>query len=833
MLIELEASLLGSREHGLSFTACERLSREPAYELELCSPQADLDLDGLLGDPLGIRIDLGEGEVRHFHGYVFGGQDTGQLDDQYTYRLEIRSWLSFLEQNSNCRIFQDLTVPQIVEQVFAGHQRADYRLQLQEQYAPREYCVQYRESDLNFVKRLLEDEGLYFWVEHEAQRHVVVISDNQRFEDQEGRYATLSFLPDGEENRAIAGLEGVQRLQRTRQVRSNNVVLRDYDYLAPGKSLQVDAQEQQETLAGVQLEHYDYGAGYADAQRGEWLARLRLEALQAQAQLVQGKANAMGICVGRAFTLQGHPDARRNRRFYVVSSELSWVQDGPQSSAQGNNFTCSYESLADDRPYRPLRRTPKPRVPGTHSATVVGPEGSEVHTDELARIRVHFHWDRYKSTEEDASCWMRTASAWHGKGWGFVAMPRVGQEVLIGYIDGDLDRPLAIGTVYNGENPVPYDLPKDIRYSGMVSRSLKQGEVQNASLITVDDQRGAERLMLHAERDLQQTVERNKSTSVGHYMNLHVERILTIAVGSSSLGGELSGDSSAGSESTSSGEIKNSITGVSNSQTGESSSITGVSTSVTSKGYSLTGLAISRTGVSISFTGLSFSCTDVSTSFTGCSTSLTGSSTSFTGMASSFTGVSTSFGGVRTSFTAVGTSMTGLSTSLTGVSVSLTGASVSVTGTRASMTGFSASMTGISESKTGMASSLTGIAFSATGHSTAAIGVENKAFGTIQSKTGVSISETDVSNTFTGSSTSSTGSSNSTTGSSTSSVGSSDSSTGASESSTKCQRSTVGSAVSTTGCDRSTTDSKITRIGNSVSNTGVQYSFVGQKIECT
>ncbi|HEY4082028.1 MAG TPA: type VI secretion system tip protein VgrG [Burkholderiaceae bacterium] len=364
-LLEVKVGKLEAEVVALSFKASERLSREPAYELELMCRVPDLDLEGLLGEEVLVSIEQGEakGEAqqRHFHAYVFAAQDTGQLDDQYTYKLQLRSWLSFLEANSNCRIFQDLTVPQIVEKVFTGHYRADYRLELQEQYTPREYCVQFRESDLNFVKRLLEDEGLYFHVEHEAGRHELVISDTQRFEEQEGRYAKLRFLPDGEEHRAISGREGVQKLQRTRKVYANHVVLRDFDYLVPNKALQVDAQTRQNDVGaeagvqGVQLEHYDYAAGYQDTQRGEWLARLRLQALQAQAQLLQGRANAQGMQVGRAFTLSGHPDESCNRRFTVVSTELAWVQDGPNSSSQGRNFECSYLALNDEQPFRPLR----------------------------------------------------------------------------------------------------------------------------------------------------------------------------------------------------------------------------------------------------------------------------------------------------------------------------------------------------------------------------------------------------------------------------------------------------------------------------------------------
>ncbi len=739
-LIELRSDVLDASVVALALTVRENFSREPSYHLDLLSSDPGLDLNALLGTPLSADIDLGNGAVRTFNTYVFGGFDTGQLSGQYTYTLELGSWLSFLEENQNSRIFQNLTVPQIVEQVFQGHRRTDYRFELGGSYDVREYCVQFQETDLNFVKRLLEDEGIYFWVEHETDRHVVVLSDAQRFADQPSPYGQLQYLPDGEEARAIQGREGVQRLQQIRRVRPNNVALRDFNYLVPSNRLDSDAQmPPAPALSGVQLEYYDYAAGYQDEQTGERLARLRLEAFQAEAHVLVGEANARGLTTGQAFTLVGYPAAARNRRYYVVGSELSFIQDGPDSTSQGRNVAVKFRALADDQPYRPLLVTKRPEVPGIQSATVVGPQVSEVYTDSLGRIKVHFHWDRYKTVEADASCWIRVSQAWAGKGWGVLAMPRVGQEVLVTYVDGDLDRPVVTGIVYNGENPTPYDLPKDARYTGLVSRSIKQaGQAQNGSQLTFDDQYGAERLMLHAERDMQQTVERNSSTVVDQDLNLEVK---------------------------------------------------GTSTKVQA-------ISIGKPGNSVSYTGLSAKFTGVSTSFTGLSTSFTGVSTSFTGVSTSFTGVSTGFTGVSTSFTGVSTGFTGISTSFTGMSTGLTGMSNSVTGVSNGMTGISSSMTGVSTSATGQSQSMTDISLSYTGTSTSMTGASTSVTGTSTSITGTSISNTGTSTSVTGASMSTTGTSTSVTGSSKSMTGSSVSMTGTSISETGTDVSIAGLSVS-------------------------------------
>ncbi len=684
-LIELRSPVLDAQCIALSWRAQERLSEEPRYRLELQSPHSDLDIEALLGDAVGVDLDLDKGVKRLFHAHVFAACDTGQTQDQYTYALELGSWLSFLGENQNSRIFQNLTVPQIVEQVFAGHRRSDFRFALQSSYEPREYCVQFRETDLNFVKRLLEDEGIYFWVEHEKDRHVVVLSDTQKFDDSAPPYARMEFLPDGEENRAIADREGVQRLQRTRRVRPNNVALRDFDYHVPTNRLDSDAQVAQETLAGVTLEHYQFAAGYSDAERGGRLARLRLEAFQAESHVLQGQSNARGLATGQAFSLIGHPDAQRNRRYVVTASDLSFVQDGPDSGSSGRNVAVKFYALNDNQPFHPLLVTQKPELPGIQSATVVGPPDSEVHTDKLGRIRVHFHWDRYKTTEEDASCWIRVSQAWAGKGWGVIAMPRVGQEVLVTYVDGDLDRPLVTGIVYNGDNPTPYDLPKDIRYSGIVSRSLKHGGVQHASQITFDDQRGSERVMIHAQQDLQQTVERNASMAVGQDMNTQVAGTTTTttdndvlyrnnAVTYSGAEVEYTGTSARYRDTVVTAD------GTNTSSTGVETATIGTSTLTQSTLTTTTGTSTASTGTSVSYKGYSQSVTGVSVSTTGISISKKGVDISFTGVDVSTVGIATSVKGISTSLTGISTSLTGVSTSLKGVSISITGVSISHTG---------------------------------------------------------------------------------------------------------------------------------------------------------
>ncbi len=779
-LIEIENELLsGMDAFPLSFTTQERLSRNPIYALEFQAAEADIDLVSLLGEIIKVRIELPDAAgYRTFFTYVVAGNDEGQRQNQFIYRLELSTWLWFLMQNRNCRIFQDLNTISIIEQVFARYNFADYRFDITGSYPLREYCVQFAETDFDFINRLMEDEGIWYYFDHSDEKHTLVITDRQQFTSLEGNYAQLSFLPDSEEMRAIR--EGVQRIQRSQRIHASEVVLRDFDFLNPRNTLQTHIEGSRQHLQGVPLEWYDYAAGYTDTQHGENIARLRLEAMQSNGQLLSGESNATGLMAGKSFSLLQHPDNNRNRAFKLIACDYSFLQDGPDSGSQGRNVACRFMALNDDIVYRPLCITPRPQVPGVQSATVVGARESEVHTDKFARIRVHFHWDRYKTTEEDSSCWIRVVQAWAGKGWGVLAMPRVGQEVLVNYVDGDLDRPMVTGIVYNGENPPPYRLPEHINYSGFVSRSLRFGQPQHASQLTFDDKRGNERVMLHAERDLQKTIERNAATAIGQDKYETVERTET-------------------------DWVSNHI-----SYKDVSFSVTGLDMSAKGMGVSATGVDLSVTGFSAGLTLINTSFTGIGTSFTGVNTSFTGMGTSFTGMSTSATGMSNSMVGNSNSFTGCSNSMTGSSHSLTGFSSGITGKSISMVGESTSMTGESTSFTGVTSSCVGSSTSQTGVSMSTTGSSTSVVGCSVG---------------------MTGSSISTTGSSVSTTGSSISAVGSSISTTGSAVSAVGSSISNTGNSISTTGCSIGVTGLGISYTAMQYSDHGVDLKTVGMQMK--
>lgn len=662
----------------LSFKSEESLSRAAHYALDVECPQPDVDFEPLLGKRVTVSIEEPSGLRRPFNAYIIGGEDRGQHGNHYVFGLKLSCWLWFLQQNRNCRIFQHLNVLEIVGQIFARYGVANYRLDIEGSYAPREYCVQFAETDFNFISRLLEDEGLGYTIEHAEDEHTLVISDRQQFSDLPVRYQTLLFTPDAEEGRAIR--EGVQRIQRQRVVSPNEIVLRDFDYLNPRKNLQTKAEENAKGLSETPLEWYDYASGYVDTERGEWLARLRLEELQVQGQMLVGDSNAVGLVPGRRFDLLLHPDPRRNRGYKLLRCDYEFIQDGPDSSSQGRNVLCRFTAVNDDVAWRPLRITPSPRLPGLQSATVVGTAGAEVHTDEHARIRVHFHWDRYKTREEDSSCWIRVVQAWAGKGWGVLAMPRVGQEVLVTYVDGDLDRPMVTGIVYNGDNPPPYRLPEQINYSGMISRSLRQGQPQHASQLTFDDRRNNERLMMHAERDLQTTVERNAVSDIGQDQYRVVKRTRTLET-----------ENEVDYRDNHVSQTDTRVDNVGNHAEKISNRVQNIDASTSNFGIAtrISVLELNTTALKNEMTGLSNSVVGTSLQSTGVATSITGALTAFTAIETLLVGESSAVVGARNRVVGNDVQAVGSEVLAKGSTIAVTGSHIRVVGSDMAIVGAS------------------------------------------------------------------------------------------------------------------------------------------------
>lgn len=494
--------------------ASEAMSTLSEYELELYSERADLRVDELLATPLSVAVDLPRGGKRHFHGFVTRFQAGARQGRYATYRATVRPWLWFLTRAADCRIFQEQDVLQIVKAVFSAYAIADVDTSgLSGAYKPYPYCVQYRESDFDFVSRLLEREGIWYFFRSEAGRHVMVLADSYAAHAPAPGYAALRFMPA--EDHAMRESEVVYEWNVGGQVESGIQSLQDFDFEKPSASLLVRST----VVRGYEQarhERYDYPGGYSERAAGEAYARNRVAAPQASYLRVSGATRARGLFPGALFALSEHPRADQNGQFLVCAAHYTLSSDSYQPVRGADPepvLGCTFEAIPRQQDFRPEARTPKPVVRGPQTAIVVGKAGEEIWTDKYGRIKVQFHWDRLGREDEGSSCWVRVAQGWAGRRWGSLFVPRVGQEVVVSFLEGDPDRPLVTGSVYNAENMPPYALPAQATRSTIKSNSSLGGGGSNE--LRFEDKKGAEQLYLRAERDLEQRVRRDALAWMG------------------------------------------------------------------------------------------------------------------------------------------------------------------------------------------------------------------------------------------------------------------------------------------------------------------------------
>jgi len=507
----------------------EELGRPFEYELHLTSTDGALDLNQLLGKPMSLSLQLQGGASRYFHGIVARcsqNVDTGQFA---SYQVTLRPWLWLLTRTSDCRIFQHMTIPQIIKQVFRDLGFSDFEDVLSQPYREWEYCVQYRESSFDFVSRLMEQEGIYYYFRHEKDRHVLVLADAYGAHHPAPGYESIPYYPPDGQHRERDHLNGWQLAQ---EVQPGSLELNDYDFQRPSARIDVRSTMPRPHSAG-DYPLYDYPGSYVQSQDGEHYARTRIEAIQSLHERVQLNGNARGIGAGNLFSLTGFGRQDQNREYLIVAARYYIAQESLESGTgtSGSQFESSLTCIDAQQSFRPLANTTRPIVRGPQTAVVVGPAGEEIWTDQFGRVKVHFHWDRHDQSNENSSCWIRVSQAWAGKNWGSMQIPRIGQEVIVSFLEGDPDRPIITGRVYNAEQTVPYDLPANATQSGMKSRSSKGGSPANFNEIRMEDKKGAEQLYIHAERNQDIVVEVDESHSVGHNRNKSIGRDETVLIG--------------------------------------------------------------------------------------------------------------------------------------------------------------------------------------------------------------------------------------------------------------------------------------------------------------
>ena len=499
----------------------ERLARPYEFELEALSEDPAIAPSDLLGQIVTVQLTLPDNTPRYFNGYVSRFGQYGTVGAFPCYRLTLRSWFWLLSLTANCRIFQQKTVPDIVKQVFRDQGFSDFKENLNGSYRQREYCVQYRESDFNFVSRLLEEEGIYYYFTFEKDKHTLVLADGIGAHAPTSGYAEIPYFDPGNPERRRR--DHIYEWSFTNELQTGKFATTDYDFKKPKSNLLVKSAVQR-SHPQAEFECFDYPGEYLETSEGEGYARCRIEELHARYERLAGKGNARGLATGALFSLTGHPRQDQNRDFLVTSSEYELNSDEYFASGAGTQediCRCAFTALEQNTPFRPERTTSKPIVQGPQTAVVVGPSGEEIYTDKYGRVKVHFHWDRKDRWEsgkqdQDASCWVRVSHPWAGKNWGMVAIPRIGQEVIVDFLEGDPDQPIITGRVYNADQMPPYALPANMTQTGTLTRSTKEGSGSTCNELRFEDKKGSEQVFLHAEKNQDIEVENDETHWVGH-----------------------------------------------------------------------------------------------------------------------------------------------------------------------------------------------------------------------------------------------------------------------------------------------------------------------------
>jgi type VI secretion system secreted protein VgrG len=508
------ATPLGEDLQFYRMSAREELSRLFEYRVELLSAKSDIDIDKILGKSVTIKVALTDDRDRCFNGYVTRFALTGSVGRYHLYEATVHPWLWFLTRTRDCRIFQDLTVPEIVKQVFEDHSVAAFELRLTGEYRRWGYCVQYRETDFNFVSRLMEQEGIYYYFEHAEDKHTLVLADSLSAHKSYDGYAEVPFIVPQRMSRPE--VECIQSWCYRREIAPGKYETDDYDFEKPGSDLTAKATLRHKH-AHDDYEVYDYPGEYHERADGDRYARTRIEELQVEFETVRAAGNCRGLGTGCLFTLARHDRKDQNREYLLTSTDYELKHSGYEGLDQaGSSFGVSLTALPSALQFRPRCTTHKPIVQGPQTAVVVGPAGDEIYTDKHGRLKVQFHWDRRGKKDENSSCWIRVSHPWAGKNWGMVAIPRIGQEVIVDFLEGDPDRPIITGRVYNADQMPPYDLPANKTQTGVKTRSSMEGSPANFNEIRFEDKKGGEQLYIHAEKNQDIVVENDESHSVGH-----------------------------------------------------------------------------------------------------------------------------------------------------------------------------------------------------------------------------------------------------------------------------------------------------------------------------
>jgi type VI secretion system secreted protein VgrG len=506
-----------------TFSGQEGVSQLFRFQLELLSEDDAIAFDDIVGKSVTIHIQTVDSE-RGLNGFISRFSQGGR-DERFTYyRAEMVPWLWFLTRTADCRIFQRKTAPDIIKKIFGDLGFTDFEFRLHGTFRTREYCVQYRETDFNFVSRLMEEEGICYFFEHNPSgtKHILVLANDG---------ASHKPCPNQEKARCDftpglwRGEDLITDWRLEEEYRPSAWAHTDYNFETPSTNLMVTVKDD------GKYELYDYPGFYLKKSDGDSLAKTRLQETLAFKNLVSGKSNCRNFTAGSIVEVTDHYRKDMNKKWMLTEIHHQCTMGDAYTtggSSEGFFYANTFECVPSTVPFRPPRLTPKPNVQGCQTAVVVGPAGEEIYTDKYGRVKVQFFWDREGKKNEDSSCWIRVSYPWAGKNWGGIHIPRIGQEVVVDFLEGDPDQPLIIGRVYHAENMPPWGLPAKKVVSGFKSDSTKGSGGYNE--ISMDDTKGTELINIHAQYDQHKRIEHDEVVSVGHDRTEEVGHDETITI---------------------------------------------------------------------------------------------------------------------------------------------------------------------------------------------------------------------------------------------------------------------------------------------------------------
>ncbi|MCS4294558.1 type VI secretion system secreted protein VgrG [Comamonas sp. BIGb0152] len=537
-------SVLGEQLEFRSLVGKEQIARLFEFRVRLISETASISAKTLLGTDMSIEVDLTTEiagvDKRFLSGQVVQFNYLGRDGDFYAYESVLRPWLWHATRRTDYKIFQYKTVPEIIQEVLAPY-GFSIENKLMGSYRSWKYIVQYGESDFNFISRLMEMEGAYFYFAHRMGSHELVLADDIGSHNRLPNGPTTLSYYSGDRAAHVHDEDFVDTWSVGEDIASGYFAADDYDFTMPYSLL--DTKKAQ--LAGHiedSREVYEWPGGYTDLNDGENYARVRVEQLNAQREIAHGEGNARNIAPGYLFTLNKYPRADQNKEYLIESAYYRFEENVRRSNGSGGGqrgggdspttYRIGFDVVPQTIPYRSQRTTPKPRTSGPQTAVVTGPANEEIYTDKYGRIKVQFHWDRYGGKNENSSCWIRVSQTWAGSNYGSMHIPRIGQEVIVDFLNGDPDYPIITGCVYNAMQMPPWDLPANKTQSGIKTQSSKKGlkgsgqknGLGDANAIRFEDKKGAEQLWLHAQKDQLTEVENDEEKWVGNDRRKTIDR---------------------------------------------------------------------------------------------------------------------------------------------------------------------------------------------------------------------------------------------------------------------------------------------------------------------